>query len=257
MIKRASIFIYGAASYGLFLFSFLYAICFIGNFFVEHSMDSPARSPFATALAIDVALLAIFAVQHSLMARPFFKRFITRYIPQSAERSTYELASSVALLALLVWWEPIGGTVWDVQHPAARAMFHTMFALGFGLVLLATFLINHFDLFGLRQVWLQLVGREYTPLPFRTPFLYRYVRHPLYVGWFIAFWFTPTMTGAHLLFAVMTSAYILMAIPWEERDLVDALGEDYEKYRQEVPMLVPSARPYREDAPGTGQRAVA
>jgi protein-S-isoprenylcysteine O-methyltransferase Ste14 len=182
------------------------------------------------------------------MARPAFKRMLTRFIPQPAERSTYVLCSSLALLALFAYWEPIGGVVWDLQGPAARAIAHAIFAAGFGLVLFSTFLINHFDLFGLRQVWLYLVGTPYTHLPFRTPLLYRYVRHPLYVGWFLAFWATPTMTGAHLLFAAMTSAYILIAIRWEERDLAEVHGRDYERYREEVPMLVPSARPYRDEA---------
>jgi protein-S-isoprenylcysteine O-methyltransferase Ste14 len=248
MIKRVLVFSYGLASYALFLFSFLYAIAFVGNFYVERSLDAAARSSFLHALVVDTLLLGIFAVQHSVMARPAFKRVLTKLIPEPAERSTYVLFSSVALLALFAYWEPIGGVLWEVTTPTARSVIHVLFAIGFGVVLYATMLINHFDLFGLRQVWLYLVGTPYTHLPFRTPSLYRYVRHPLYVGWFIAFWATPTMTGAHLLFATMTSAYILMAIRWEERDLVTALGKDYEQYREEVPMLLPSATPYRKPA---------
>lgn len=246
MLKRLSVFGYGLASYVLFLFTFLYSIGFIGNIVVERSMDAPARSPFWIALLVDTALLGIFAVQHSVMARPAFKRLLTRFIPEPAERSTYVLCSSLALLALFAFWEPIGGVAWDVTSPVARGFAHSLYAFGFLLVLVSTFLINHFDLFGLRQVWLHLVGTPYTHLPFRTPLLYRYVRHPLYVGWFIAFWATPTMTGAHLLFAVATSAYILMAIPWEERDLAAVHGKKYERYREEVPALLPTSKPYRE-----------
>lgn len=248
MTKRVTIFVYGVASYALFLFTFLYAVGFIGNVVVERSMDAPARAPFLVALAIDALLLAVFAVQHSVMARPAFKRWITRWIPEAAERSTYVLFSSLALLAMFAYWEPIGGVAWSVTSPGAVALVHTMYAAGFGLVLFSTFLINHFDLFGLRQVWLQLVGKPYEHLPFRTPMLYRYVRHPLYVGWFIAFWSTPVMTGAHLLFAAMTSAYMLMAIPWEERDLAAVHGKDYERYREKVPALVPNIKPYQGGA---------
>lgn len=257
MTKRILIFVYGVASYALFLFTFLYAIAFIGNFGVERTMDAPARAPFWSALAIDTLLLGVFAVQHSVMARPAFKRVLTQVVPEAAERSTYVLFSSLALLALFAYWEPIGGVVWNLEGPAGRAIAHTIFAVGFGIVLFSTFLINHFDLFGLRQVWLSLVGRPYTNLPFRTPMLYRYVRHPLYVGWFLAFWATPTMTGAHLLFAAMTSAYMLMAIRWEERDLMAVHGRDYERYRAEVPMLVPSARPYIEPQAGAREEYAA
>lgn len=257
MLKRLLVFTYGVACYALFLFTFVYAIGFIGNVAVERSLDAAARSSFLVAFAIDAALLALFAVQHSVMARPWFKRAITRFIPEPAERSTYVLFSSLALLALFAFWEPIGGVAWDVQGPVARGLVHSLYGFGFLLVLASTFLINHFDLFGLRQVWLQLVGTPYTHLPFRTPLLYRYVRHPLYVGWFIAFWATPTMTGAHLLFAVGTSAYILMAIPWEERDLVSVHGRKYERYRDEVPALVPSIRPYSDPAPERPESAAA
>ena len=248
MTKRLLVFVYGLASYVVFLFTFLYAITFIGNFAIERPTDAPARSGVGYALFVDTLLLGLFAVQHCVMARPAVKRVWTRIVPEPAERSTYVLFSSLALLALFAWWEPIGGVAWNLTSPAARTGVYALYAFGFGIVLLATFLINHFDLFGLRQVWLYLRGRPYTHLPFRTPFLYRYVRHPLYVGWFFAFWATPTMTGAHLLFAVMTSVYILMAIRWEERDLVDALGNDYARYREEVPMLVPSWKPSEDKA---------
>ena len=246
MTKRIVVFVYGVLSYAVFFVTYLYAIGFIGNMFVPKSMDSPARTTFLQALMVDTLLLGIFAIQHSAMARPAFKRVLTRLIPEPAERSTYVLCSSVALIALFAFWQLLGGVIWNVADASIRNAINVVFGFGFALVLVTTFLINHFDLFGLRQVSLYLVGRPYTHLEFRTPLFYRYVRHPLYVGWFIAFWATPTMTGAHLLFAVMCSAYILMAIRWEERDLVVLHGSHYENYRQQVPKLIPSLVPYRE-----------
>lgn len=248
MFKRISIFLYGVASYAVFFATFLYALGFIGNFLVPVSLDGPIRMSTGSALLIDLALLGAFAVQHSLMARPFFKRWLTRFIPESAERSTYVLLSSVALIALFVYWQPLGGEVWRVTDPIAQLVLYTLFAFGWVLVLVATFLINHFDLFGLRQVWLQLVGKPYSPLKFGTPGPYKLVRHPLYVGWLFAFWATPTMTGTHLLFACMTTVYILMAIQFEERDLADSLGNDYRRYCDRVPMLIPWPRRPRRNA---------
>jgi len=239
MLKRFAVFVYGVACYGVFLATFLYSVGFIGNLVVPKTMDSPARTPFLYALGIDVLLLGIFAVQHSVMARPWFKRIWTRIVPEPAERSTYVLLSSLALIALFVYWQPLGGTVWNIENETARWFMYQLFGLGFGVVLIATFLINHFDLFGLRQVWLYLTGKPYTVLTFSTPLFYKYVRHPLYLGWMMAFWFTPTMTSAHLLFAVMTTAYMMAAIRWEEHDLTVLFGEKYARYRESVPMLVP------------------
>lgn len=195
----------------------------------------------ATALAADCVLLAIFALQHSIMARPWFKRMWTRIVPEPAERSTYVLLSSAALFLMFWQWRPIGGVIWKLDGVAAMVMTG-LYGTGLLIVLLSTFLINHFDLFGLRQVWLYLIGREYTPLEFRTPFFYKYVRHPLYVGWLLAFWAAPVMTVAHLLFAVMTTAYIFVAIQFEEADLVRAYGDKYRQYRDEVPMMLPALR---------------
>jgi protein-S-isoprenylcysteine O-methyltransferase Ste14 len=240
MFKRISIFLYGVVSYAIFFATFLYALGFVGNFIVPVTLDGPPGLPTGQALAIDLLLLGAFAVQHSLMARPFFKRWLTRFIPVAAERSTYVLFSSLALIALFVFWQPLGGMVWDVRDPVGRAVLYALFGFGWLLVLVSTFLINHFDLFGLRQIWLQLVGKPYTQLKFGTPGPYRLVRHPLYLGWLFAFWSTPTMTGTHLLFAVMTTAYILVAIRFEEKDLVDSLGEDYVQYRRKVPMIIPT-----------------
>jgi protein-S-isoprenylcysteine O-methyltransferase Ste14 len=237
-MSRTLTLVYGAVSYLVFLGTFVYAVGFIGNFGVPTSLDAGRTEPWPTALAIDLALLALFGLQHSVMARQWFKRLITRVIPHGAERSTYVLASSLALLLLFAEWRPLGGVVWDVQHPVGRALLHAGFGAGWLLVLTATFVINHFDLFGLRQSWTYFRGRTLRPLPFTTPFFYRVVRHPLYVGWFLTFWCTPTMSAAHLLFAGMASAYILVAIQFEERDLVRAHPE-YASYRQHVPMIVP------------------
>jgi protein-S-isoprenylcysteine O-methyltransferase Ste14 len=238
MFRRLILLTYGILSYSLFLASFLYAVGFIGGFVTPTQLDGPQEGSLAATLAIDCGLLALFAVQHSGMARPRFKRWLTSYIPGPAERNTYVLLSSVALLVLFWQWRPLGGLVWEVQGGAARAAVYALFAGGWLTVLAATFLINHFDLFGLRQSWLAFRGIPYTPLPFKVPGPYRFVRHPLYVGWLTVFWAAPTMTATHLLFAIGTTAYILVAIRWEERDLVDALPE-YAAYRRRVPMLIP------------------
>jgi methanethiol S-methyltransferase len=233
---------YGAVAYASFGFTFLYAIGFLGNVAVPKSLDSGATDPWLTALSIDLGLLSLFALQHSVMARQGFKRLLTRIIPAAAERSTYVLASSLALLLLFWQWRPLGGTVWEVQHEVARAVLYGGFAFGWTLVFVATIVINHFDLFGLRQAWRAFRGQPQTALPFKTPLLYRMVRHPLYVGWLFAFWSTPSMTVTHLLFAVVTTGYILVAIQLEERDLMSAHPE-YAEYRRRVPMLVPAWRP--------------
>ena len=253
MFKRISIFLYGVASYAVFFATFLYALGFVGNFAVPVTMDGTPALSTGKAIVIDMLLLGLFALQHSVMARPFFKRWLTRFIPESAERSTYVLMSSLALIALFIFWQPLGGEVWTVTDPALRGVLWGFFAFGWLLVLVATFLINHFDLFGLRQVWLQLIGRPYSHLKFGTPGPYKLVRHPLYLGWLFAFWATPTMTGTHLLFAFVTTAYILVAIQFEERDLVDALGEDYRSYRERVPMIIPSPRMHRRAAAQTSR----
>jgi protein-S-isoprenylcysteine O-methyltransferase Ste14 len=241
MLKRAAFLAYGVVCYLIFFGTFLYAIGFIGGFLVPRPLDGARAGSLALALAVDAALLGLFAVQHSLMARPWFKQRWTRLVPRELERSTYVLFSSLALILMFWQWRPLGGSVWSVDDPVGRAVLLSLFAFGWGLVLVCTFLINHFDLFGLRQVWLFATGRPYTPLSFVTPGPYRLVRHPLYVGWFFAFWATPTMTLSHLLFAVMTTAYILVAIQLEERDLLRFHGE-YADYRRRVPMLWPFRR---------------
>ncbi len=239
-MKRVLFFLYGVVCYVIFFGSFLYAIGFIGNLFVPTALDAEATVPFMQALLINTLLLGAFAVQHSGMARPTFKKVWTKVVPKPIERSTYVLFSSVCLIVMFKYWEPMGGVIWNVESTIGQAILYGLFAFGWLLVLVATFLINHFDLFGLRQVWLYLRGKEYTHLKFDTPWLYKYVRHPLYVGWFFAFWATPTMTVAHLIFALATSAYILIAIQLEERNLVEHFGDKYADYRKDVPMLVPS-----------------
>ena len=234
-------FVYGVVAYITFFGTFLYAAGFVGNLVVPKSLDGAPVGPLGMSLLIDLGLLGLFAVQHSVMARPAFKRMWTRIVPEPVERSTYVLASSLALILLFWLWRPLGGVVWDVQNSVGRTLLHGGFVFGWLLVLVTTFLINHFDLFGLRQVWFHLRGQSYRPLAFGTPGPYRLVRHPLYVGWFFAFWSTPTMTVTHLVFAVMTTAYILIAIRFEERDLVAAHPE-YASYRARVPMLIPVPR---------------
>ncbi len=241
MTRRIAIFSFGVISYAIFFATFLYSIGFLINVGVPKSMDSDPSGSLGVSLLIDLALLSVFAVQHSLMARPFFKRWMTRYVPEEAERSVYVLASSLAMILMFWQWRPLGGTIWNVSDPVGQALLYGGFAFGFGLVLVSTFLINHFDLFGLRQSWLALIGKPYTKLTFVTPWPYKVVRHPLYVGWFFAFWCTPTMTATHLVFALMTSAYILVAIQLEERDL-KTMHPEYADYARKVPMLVPSLR---------------
>lgn len=242
MPKRIFLFTYGVFSYLTFFGTFLFAVGFIGNFGVPRTLDGPAGGPLAWGLAIDVGLLMLFAIQHSIMARKWFKERWTQVVPKPVERSTYVLFSSLALILLFWQFRPLGAVIWAVENPTCILVLRALFAFGWVLVLVSTFLIDHFDLFGLRQVWLYLLGRSEQPTKFVTPGPYKLVRHPLYVGWLFAFWMTPVMTAAHLLFAVATTAYILLAIRFEERDLVREHGETYEKYRREVPMLIPFAR---------------
>ena len=248
--KRIAIFFYGIGSYAVFFATFLYAIAFVGNLpWVPRRIDGIREMALGNALLIDVLLLALFAIQHSVMARPAFKAWWTRIIPRAAERSTYVLFSSLALIALFHFWQPLGGIVWQVDNRSGQMLLAAGFGFGWALVLYSTFLINHFDLFGLRQVWLQLLAKPYVALPFKTPAAYKLVRHPLYLGWFFAFWCAPQMSVAHLLFAVLTSVYILIGIYLEERDLLKAHPE-YAAYRQRVPMLLPrfKARAASEEA---------
>ncbi len=241
-MKRILILIYGIVTYVLFLGSFLYAVAFVGNFLVPRTIDTGPGAQTSTALAINVALLSLFAVQHSVMARPFFKRWWTTIIPPAAERSTYVLATSLILFLLFWQWRPIPAPVWSVTSPPLRAVLWGLFGLGWLIVLVSTFLINHFDLFGLRQVVLYFLGRPLTSIPFKAPWLYRFVRHPIMSGFLIAFWATPTMSQGHLLFAAVVTAYVLVALQFEEHDLRTFYGEAYLNYQKAVPMLLPLRR---------------
>jgi methanethiol S-methyltransferase len=231
--------LYGAVCYVIFFVAFLYAIGFVGDLVVPKSIDSGTPGSFGRALLINVLLLGVFAVQHSVMARPAFKRWWTQFVPQPVERSTFVLLSSLALILLYWQWQPMTRVIWDVENVAGRNVLWAFFWVGWVIVLLGTFLINHFDLFGLRQVYLYMKGREYTHVGFRTPFLYKVVRHPIMLGFIVAFWATPHMSVAHLLFSVATTAYILIALRLEERDLVTYLGTAYEEYRRQVSMILP------------------
>jgi len=240
MFNRITAFSYGLLCYLVSLVTFAYAFLFWGNFALAHSIDSNAQAPFLKALLVNSGLVLLFGLQHSVMARPGFKKAWTRIVPASVERSTY-LLFSCAALALLFWkWQPMGGVIWQVDGSAGKQALVCLYALGWLVVLFTTFLINHFDLFGLRQVTLKLLGRPYTEIGFRAPGPYRFVRHPLYIGWLMVFWSAPLMTAAHLVFAIGTTLYILVAIRYEERDLV-RFHPEYAEYRSRVPMIVPSA----------------
>ena len=244
-MKKIIFLLYGIVAYLLFFGTISYAIGFVSTLIVPKHLDNTSQSSLGFALLVNAGLLALFAVQHSVMARPAFKRWWTTFVPEPIERSTYVLFSSLCLILLFREWQPIGGIVWQVESETAIIILRSLCLLGFGIVLISTFLINHFDLFGLRQVWLYFVGKDYEPLPFRTPFFYKYVRHPLYLGFMIAFWATPTMTVAHLFFAIMTTGYILTAIQFEENDLVKHFGEKYQEYKRSAPMLIPFAKGFK------------
>ncbi|MEZ4333818.1 MAG: isoprenylcysteine carboxylmethyltransferase family protein [Myxococcota bacterium] len=251
-MKRLATLAYAVVCYGLFFATFLYAIGFLANVGVPKSIDSVPAATTAFALIVNLALLGVFAVQHSVMARPSFKRLWTRIVPRPVERATYVLASSLAL-ALLFWgWQPLEGSLFTVTNETGRLVLRAVFFGGVGLVLYSTFLIDHFDLFGLRQAFLYVRGVDYTEKRFMTPSLYRHIRHPLYVGWFITFWATPDMTFSHLLMAGVVTAYILVAIVFEERDLLAVLGPEYAGWRARTPKFLPLRR--RVERPASAAR---
>lgn len=270
-MQRLVILLFGIAAYLVFLPTFLYLIAFIGNlqttalvesmpalaWLVPHSVSYGRETgPVSLAVAINLALIALFGIQHSVMARSGFKAWLKRHLPASAERSVYVLVSSLLLILLFWQWRPVGPVVWSVESGAGQAVLWSLFATGFSITFVATYLIDHFDLFGLRQVWSQFRGREAAPPGFVAPLFYRIVRHPLYLGFLIAFWSAPIMTFGHLLFAAGMSVYILIGVRLEERDLLRYLGEDYRLYKRQVPRIVPvPGRAWRgaEAKPGSSE----
>ncbi|MCE7924762.1 MAG: isoprenylcysteine carboxylmethyltransferase family protein [Haliscomenobacteraceae bacterium CHB4] len=238
-MKRLLVLLYGVVVYCLFFGTFLYMIGFVENLFVPKSIDGAPQIPLTTALLINAALLSLFALQHSIMARPAFKRWWTQFVPEPIERSTFVLFTCICLITMVYFWQPLGGVIWSVENDVLAGVLTGVSMIGWLVVLIATFMINHFDLFGLRQVWLYFQGKPYENVKFRLPLFYKYVRHPLYLGFLIAFWAAPVMTITHFFFAVMTTGYILTAIQLEERDLIALYGDKYRKYKKWAPMLIP------------------
>ncbi|MFQ5744930.1 MAG: methanethiol S-methyltransferase [Acidobacteriota bacterium] len=238
-MARMAAFVYGAVAYVVFLLAFVYAIGFVGNLFVPKTIDSGAEGDLVTSIVINVLLLGAFAIQHSVMARPGFKKAWTKIVPESVERSTFVLLASLLLIVLYWQWRPMTGVIWSVENQVGNLILQALFWIGWLQVLLSTYLIDHFDLFGLRQVWLFATGKGYTPPVFMERSLYRFMRHPLLLGFMIAFWSTPRMTQGHLLFAAVTTIYMLVAIQLEEHDLETFHGDEYKDYQRRVSMLIP------------------
>ena len=239
-MERHTALIFGITSYIIALATITYLFLFIGNLLVPNSVDASPAAHWFIAIITNTALILMFALQHSIMARKSFKRIWLRFIPACIERSTYVLCTSIVLASVLYFWEPIGGTIWLVEHPIGAGILRGMYAFGWITVLVAIWLTNHFELFGIRQVWLFFRKQSYTQLPFTTRWMYRYIRHPLYLGWLFAFWSTPHMTIGHLFFALLLTAYIVAAIPFEEEDLIEDYGDQYRDYRERVPKMIPT-----------------
>ncbi len=243
-MRRIICFVYGMTCYAIFFATFLYLIAFLANFMVPKGIDTGVPIATVPAALIDLGLIALFGFQHSVMARPAFKKRLVTFLPESVERSTFVLAASLVLIILFWQWRPLPQAVWFIQSPVGQASLWALMLAGFGIVLLSTFIIDHFDLFGLRQVWLGLFSRTYQHPSFRVTYFYKFIRHPIYFGLLLGFWCTPRMTLGHLLLATGMSVYILIGIHFEERDLEMFIGEDYRRYKQRVPMLIPLGKPH-------------
>jgi len=238
-MKKIAFLIYSVIAYLISFGTLLYLLGFVSTLIVPKHIDSESNVPLVLALLTDAGLVLLFALQHSIMARASFKVLWTEFVPAPIERSTYTLFSSLCLILLFWQWQPISGIIWQVESETARLILHFLCVLGFIIAVVSTFLINHFDLFGLKQVWFYLTDKEYEPSSFKTPFFYKYVRHPLYLGLLITFWSTPTMTFTHLFFAVLTTGYILTGIRLEEKDMIKYFGARYDEYKRSFPMLIP------------------
>lgn len=241
-MKRFFFLLYGLIAYVAAVGSLLYAIGFIGNIVVPKTIDGEPQLPLLSAILINASLLLLFALQHSIMARPGFKRWFTRMIPAELERSTFVLLSSLLLILIMWQWQPLGGVVWSVDNSTIKTILLVIYLIGWAILFISSFLINHFDLFGVRQVWLYFNKKPYTHLPFRLPFFYKYMRHPIYFGMLIAFWSASLMRVSHLLFAVLSTGYVLVGIQLEERDLIKTFGEKYKLYKKRAPMLIPFSK---------------
>jgi protein-S-isoprenylcysteine O-methyltransferase Ste14 len=239
-MKRFAFLLYGVIVYTGFFAAFLYLIGFVGNIIVPKGIDGPLAMPLWQALSINFGLVLLFAVQHSIMARGWFKKWWTKFVPEPIERSTYVLFTVIALVLLFVFWQPMGGEIWSIENGLIVGILWALFVLGWTILLVSTFLINHFDLFGLRQVWLNFRQKPYTHLKFRTPFFYKWIRHPLYFGFILAFWSAPEMSSNRFVLSILFTLYILKAIQWEEKDLITHFGETYKKYASRVPKILPT-----------------
>lgn len=244
-MKKFSFIVYCLIAYFISVGTLLYLLGFVSSLIVPKHIDSEPQSPLGFALLIDAGLIFLFGLQHSIMARPGFKQWWTKFVPEPIERSTYILLTSFCLLLLFWQWQPIGGILWHVESETTQIFLISLCVVGFGIALLSTFLINHFDLFGLLQVWRYVRGEKYEASSFKTPFFYKYVRHPLYLGLLIMFWSTPTMTATHLVFALMTTGYILTGIHFEQNDLVKYFGAKYVDYKRSIPMLIPFSKRFK------------
>jgi methanethiol S-methyltransferase len=247
-MKRTFSLLYGIICYLIFFGTFLYTIGFVGNLIVSKTIDGKLEGPLFSAILVDASLLLLFALQHSIMARPGFKKWWAKFVPVQIERSSFVILASLCLILIMREWKPVGGTIWSIENEGLKASLNILYLVGWLIILASTFLINHFDLFGLRQVWLYFLGKPYVSLPFGIPLFYKLVRHPLYLGFLVAFWSAPVMTVAHLLFAIVTTSFILTAIQFEERDLPDHVGDKYRSHKKKIPMILPFQKSQTKEA---------